>query len=87
LSKLEPTVACHPDPGQRKKAKEWAHQARPRLRRLLHRRQDERFRGVRRVLRGKKVTIDTFGVPATPEIVRDLQTTYWGNQTASGTCS
>ena len=22
LSKLEPTVACHPDPGQRKKAKE-----------------------------------------------------------------
>jgi len=33
------------------------------------------------VLRGKKVTIDTFGVPATPEIVRDLQTTYWGNQT------
>ena len=22
LSKLEPTVACHPDPGQRKKAKD-----------------------------------------------------------------
>jgi 3-isopropylmalate/(R)-2-methylmalate dehydratase large subunit len=25
------------------------------------------------VLRGKKVVIDTFGVPATPEIVHDLQ--------------
>jgi 3-isopropylmalate/(R)-2-methylmalate dehydratase large subunit len=34
-----------------------------------------------RVLRGKKVVIDTFGVPATPDIVRDLQTTYWGNET------
>jgi 3-isopropylmalate/(R)-2-methylmalate dehydratase large subunit len=34
-----------------------------------------------RVLRGKKVVIDTFGVPATPEIVRDLQSTYWGNTT------
>ena len=34
-----------------------------------------------RVLRGKKVVIDTFGVPATPEIVHDLQNTRWGNQT------
>jgi 3-isopropylmalate/(R)-2-methylmalate dehydratase large subunit len=34
-----------------------------------------------RVLRGKKVVIDTFGVPATPEIVHDLQSTYWGNTT------
>jgi 3-isopropylmalate/(R)-2-methylmalate dehydratase large subunit len=34
-----------------------------------------------RVLRGKKVVIETFGVPATPEIVRDLQSTYWGNTT------
>jgi 3-isopropylmalate/(R)-2-methylmalate dehydratase large subunit len=25
LSKLEPTVACHPDPGQRKKAKDMGH--------------------------------------------------------------
>jgi 3-isopropylmalate/(R)-2-methylmalate dehydratase large subunit len=33
------------------------------------------------VLRGKKVVIDTFGVPATPDIVNDLQTTYWGNST------
>jgi len=33
------------------------------------------------VLHGRKVTIDTFGVPATPEIVGDLQNTRWGNQT------
>jgi len=34
-----------------------------------------------RVLRGRKVAIDTFGVPATPEIVHDLQNTRWGHQT------
>jgi len=82
LDKLEPTVACHPDPGRRKKAKE-----------LGHIKLDRAYIGsctggktsdfveFARVLRGKRVTIDTFGVPATPEIVRDLQTTFWGNQT------
>jgi 3-isopropylmalate/(R)-2-methylmalate dehydratase large subunit len=82
LDQLEPTVACHPNPGQRKKAKE-----------LGHIKLDRAYVGsctggktsdfveFARVLRGKKVTIDTFGVPATPEIVRDLQTTYWGSQT------
>jgi 3-isopropylmalate/(R)-2-methylmalate dehydratase large subunit len=81
LDKLEPTVACHPDPGQRKKAKE------------MNVKLDRAYIGsctggktsdfveFARVLRGKHVTIDTFGVPATPEIVRDLQSTYWGNQT------
>ena len=34
-----------------------------------------------RVLRGKRVTIDTFGVPATPDIVHDLQSTRWGGKT------
>ena len=34
-----------------------------------------------RVLRGKNVVIDTFGVPATPDIVHELQTTRWGNET------
>src|SRR5208282_6302350 len=34
-----------------------------------------------RVLRGRRVTIDTFGVPATPEIVHDLQSTRWGGKT------
>ncbi len=81
LDHLEPTVACHPNPGQRKKAKE------------MNVKLDRAYVGsctggktsdfveFARVLRGKKVTIDTFGVPATPEIVRDLQTTYWGSQT------
>jgi 3-isopropylmalate/(R)-2-methylmalate dehydratase large subunit len=81
LSKLEPTVACHPDPGQRKLAKE-----------LKHVRLDRAYIGsctggktsdfleFAKVLRGKKVTIDTFGVPATPEIVHDLQTAKWGGK-------
>jgi 3-isopropylmalate/(R)-2-methylmalate dehydratase large subunit len=82
LDQLEPTVACHPNPGQRKKAKE-----------LGHIKLDRAYVGsctggktsdfveFARVLRGKHVKIDTFGVPATPEIVQDLQTTYWGSQT------
>ena len=81
LSKLEPTVACHPDPGQRKKAKE-----------MNHVKLDRAYVGsctggktsdfveFARVLRGHKVTIDTFGVPATPEIVHDLQSTRWGEK-------
>ncbi|MBI4323964.1 MAG: 3-isopropylmalate dehydratase [Chloroflexi bacterium] len=82
LGELEPTVACHPDPGQRKLAKE-----------LGHVKLDRAYIGsctggktsdfleFARVLRGKKVAIDTFGVPATPEIVQDLQTARWGHQT------
>mgnify|MGYP002631893998 FL=1 len=82
LSKLEPTVACHPDPGQRKTAKE-----------MNGMKLDRAYVGsctggktsdfveFARVLRGHKVSIDTFGVPATPEIVHDLQTTRWGNET------
>jgi 3-isopropylmalate/(R)-2-methylmalate dehydratase large subunit len=82
LSRLEPTVACHPDPGQRKLAKE-----------LGDVKLDRAYIGsctggktsdfleFARVLRGKRVAIDTFGVPATPEIVHDLQTARWGDQT------
>jgi 3-isopropylmalate/(R)-2-methylmalate dehydratase large subunit len=82
LDKLEPIVACHPDPGQRKKAKE-----------MGHIKLDRAYVGsctggktsdfveVARVLRGKHVTIDTFGVPATPEIVHDLQSTRWDGKT------
>jgi 3-isopropylmalate/(R)-2-methylmalate dehydratase large subunit len=78
LSSLEPTVACHPDPGRRKLAKE-----------MPDTKLDRAYMGsctggktsdfleFARILRGKKVSIDTFGVPATPEIVRDLQTTLW----------
>ena len=31
--------------------------------------------------RARRVAIDTFGVPATPEIVHDLQTARWGDKT------
>jgi 3-isopropylmalate/(R)-2-methylmalate dehydratase large subunit len=82
LSALEPTVACHPDPGQRKKAKE-----------LGNVKLDRAYIGsctggktsdfleFAQILRGKQVVIDTFGVPATPEIVHDLQTAKWGDKT------
>jgi 3-isopropylmalate/(R)-2-methylmalate dehydratase large subunit len=82
LSKLEPVVACHPDPGQRKLAKE-----------LHHVKLDRAYIGsctggktsdfldFARIIRGKHVAIDTFGVPATPEIVRDLQAARWGDKT------
>lgn len=82
LDQLEPTVACHPNPGQRKKAKE-----------LGHIQLDRAYVGsctggktsdfveFARVLRGRHVKIDTFGVPATPEIVGELQRTRWGNKT------
>src|SRR5215510_13454259 len=82
LDKLEPTVACHPDPGQRKKAKEMGH---VKLDRAYVGSctggKTSDFVEFARVLRGKRVAIDTFGVPATPEIVRDLQSTRWGGET------
>ena len=79
LDQLEPVVACHPDPAQRKKARE-----------LGHIRLDRAYVGsctggktsdfldFARIVRGRRVVIDTFGVPATPEVVRDLQTAIWG---------
>ncbi|MSR43441.1 MAG: 3-isopropylmalate dehydratase [Pedosphaera sp.] len=82
LDKLEPTVACHPDPGQRKTAKQ-----------MNGMKLDRAYIGsctggktsdfieFARIVKGRHVVIDTFGVPATPEIVRDLQTTYWGDKT------
>ena len=82
LSRLEPTVACHPDPGQRMRAKE-----------LGHIKLDRAYIGsctggktsdfleFARIIQGRRVAIDTFGVPATPEIMHDLQTTRWGDRT------
>src|SRR5258708_7237670 len=82
LTELEPTVACHPDPGQRKLAKELGHIKldRPYIGSCTGA-QTSDFLEFARVLRGKRVSIDTFGVPATPEIVRDLQTARWGDKT------
>ncbi len=81
LERLEPTVACHPDPGQRRLAKQ-----------LGHIKLDRAYVGsctggktsdfleFAKILRGKRVAIDTFGVPATPEIVQDLQGTMWDDK-------
>jgi 3-isopropylmalate/(R)-2-methylmalate dehydratase large subunit len=82
LDKLEPTVACHPDPGQRKKAKEMGHVKLDRayIGSCTGGKTSD-FLEFARVLKGRHVAIDTFGVPATPEIVHDLQTSRWGEKT------
>ena len=82
LSRLEPTVACHPDPGQRKLAKEMSHIKLDRayLGSCTGGKTSD-FLDFARIVRGKRVVIDTFAVPATPEVVRDLQTARWGDQT------
>lgn len=81
LSKLEPTVACHPDPGNRKLAKE-----------LGHIQLDRAYIGsctggktsdfvaFARVVQGRKVKIDTFGVPATPQVVAELRAQQIGGR-------
>lgn len=82
LDKLEPTVACHPDPGQRKLAKEMGHIKLDRayIGSCTGGKTSD-FLDFARIVRGKHVAIDTFGVPATPEIAHDLQSTRWGEQT------
>lgn len=74
LSKLEPTIAQHPDPGNRALAKE-----------LGHIKLDRAYIGsctggktsdflaFAEIVRGKTVKIDTIGVPATPDVVRELK--------------
>jgi 3-isopropylmalate/(R)-2-methylmalate dehydratase large subunit len=82
LSNLEPTVACHPDPGQRKTVKEMGGLKLDRayLGSCTGGKTSD-FVEAARVLQGQRVTIDTFGVPATPDIVHELQTTRWGEET------
>jgi len=81
LSKLEPTVACHPDPGQRKKAKDMDMKLDRAYIGSCTGGKTSDFVEFARILQGKHVSIDTFGVPATPEIVHDLQMTRWGEKT------
>ena len=81
LSKLEPTVACHPDPGQRKKAKDMDVKLDRAYIGSCTGGKTSDFLEFAHVLRGRRVAIDTFGVPATPEIVHDLQTAKWGDKT------
>ncbi len=82
LTRLEPVVACHPDPGQRRTAREMAH---VRLDRAYIGSctggKTSDFLEFARVVRGRRVVIDTFGVPATPEVVRDLKNAWWADRT------
>lgn len=81
LDKLEPTVACHPDPGNRRSARELADVQLDRayIGSCTGGKTSD-FLDFARIIRGKSVVIDTFGVPATPEIVQDLQTQQWGGK-------
>jgi len=81
LSALEPTVACHPDPGQRKLAREMTDMKLDRayIGSCTGGKTSD-FLAFAEVVRGQEVRIDTFGVPATPEIVHDLQTTEWNGK-------
>ena len=78
LSTLEPTVAMHPDPGNRALAKD-----------LGNIKLDRAYIGsctggktsdflaFAEVVKGRTVKINTFGVPATPLVVKELQTMTW----------
>ena len=78
LSALEPTVACHPDPGQRRLAREMTDMKLDRayIGSCTGGKTSD-FLAFAELVRGQEVRIDTFGVPATPEIVNDLQKTKW----------
>jgi 3-isopropylmalate/(R)-2-methylmalate dehydratase large subunit len=82
LSVLEPIVACHPDPGQRRLAKELTDISLDRayIGSCTGGKTSD-FLDFARVIRGRRVAIDTFGVPATPEIVRELQGSSWDGKT------
>jgi 3-isopropylmalate/(R)-2-methylmalate dehydratase large subunit len=80
LSKLEPTVAMHPNPGNRTLAKA-----------LEHVRLDRAYIGsctggktsdfvaFAEVVHGKRVKIETYGVPATSEVVQELKQVRLGS--------
>jgi len=81
LSKLEPTVSCHPDPGNRKLAKELEHVALDRayIGSCTGGKTSD-FLSFAEVVKGKTVKIDTFGVPATTKVVQELKETIWEGQ-------
>jgi 3-isopropylmalate/(R)-2-methylmalate dehydratase large subunit len=74
LSKLEPTVACHPNPGNRKLAKELTNVALDRayIGSCTGGKTSD-FLAFAEVVKGRKVKLDTFGVPATPEVLAELK--------------
>ena len=81
LSTLEPTVAMHPNPGNRALAKE--------LEKVSLDRayigsctggKTSDFVAFAEVVRGKRVRIETYGVPATSDVVAELKNTKWEDQ-------
>lgn len=81
LSKLEPTVACHPNPGVRKLARELGNIQLDRayIGSCTGGKTSD-FLAFARVVKGRRVKIDTFGVPATTEVVDVLQKTQWNGK-------
>ena len=82
LSKLEPTVAQHPDPGHRALAKELGkiNLDRAYIGSCTGGKTSD-FLAFAEILKGRSVKIDTFGVPATPDVVFELQTMKMGDET------
>ena len=78
LSALEPTVACHPDPGQRKLARELGHIALDRayIGSCTGGKTSD-FLAFAEIVKGKSVKIDTFGVPSTTRVLDELKATQW----------
>src|ERR1700737_3837467 len=80
LSKLEPTVAMHPNPGNRALAKalELIKLVRPFIGSFREGKTSD-FVAFAEVVKGKRVQIDTYGVPATSDVVQELKQSRLGN--------
>jgi 3-isopropylmalate/(R)-2-methylmalate dehydratase large subunit len=81
LSKLEPTVACHPDPGNRKLAREMKDVKLDRayIGSCTGGKTSD-FLAFARVVKGHNVKIHTFGVPATTKVVAELKAAQMDGQ-------
>ena len=78
LSALEPTVAMHPNPGNRALAKTLGHIALDRayIGSCTGGKTSD-FLAFAEIVKGRRVAVDTFGVPATPGVVDDLHKAQW----------
>lgn len=81
LSKLEPTIAMHPDPGNRSTARECKEIALDRayIGSCTGGKTSD-FLAFAEIIKGHQVKIDTFGVPATPDVVHELQAMEWNGK-------
>ena len=74
LSRLEPVIAKHPDPGNRAAVRECSDIPLDRcyIGSCTGGKTSD-FEAFARITHGREVRVETFGVPATPQIVRDLK--------------